>query len=271
MKPAIAYQVFPAPHPLTNALGEFLRTEQGNDFERITALFPPDWKIYVIGGLLRDFLLNCIGGMDLKPADMDIVVEGASTAKEVRERLGAAYISPNTFGGAKCRLRKGGLIFDVWRIEDHTNMAKAAKPHTVEQLLRHNLLDIDAVVWSPNIDCLHDCGCLAAIQAGRIDLMGPAGISRNFLAAQTAHVLVVIFKTGFQISEQVRAFIADPYDHGERAEVLKVLRRKLPHAVEQIEAVWESLVEGGTQYVRVSGEPRFHGENERRKVSPRRI
>src|SRR6267378_319353 len=159
-----SYQVLRHPHSLSKALQNFLQTEEGCDFRRAMSLVPPNWKVYVMGGLPRDLLLRQIRGIDVKPTDIDLVVEGANSVAAVRDRLGAAYVSSNTFGGAKCQFRPEGIIFDIWRVEDHANSVIAFKPYTIEQLLKHNLLDVDAILWDPKTDSLHDCGCLNAIQ-----------------------------------------------------------------------------------------------------------
>jgi hypothetical protein len=200
-----------------------------------------------MGGLLRDFLLKEIRGLDVQPGDVDVVIDGASSIEAVRARLGACYLSSNSFGGAKCRMSAGGPIFDVWRIDDHTNMAMVPRPHTIEQLLRHNLLDIDAVLWDRGADRLYDCGCSAAIRAGMIDFMRPEGVSDEFLPAQVAHVLIVAFKTRFGVSSDVRKFIDDAFCSSQREQVLRAFRHKLPQASDQIESFWEDLLHGGTR------------------------
>ncbi len=240
-----SYQVLRTPHLLSEPLQLFLRTDSGQDFQRASGLFPTTWKTYVMGGFPRDLLLKEIRGMDLKPADIDLVIQGAGSMNEIKECLGASYVSANTFGGAKCRFRLAGPSFDIWRIEDHTNMSAEPRPHTVEQLLHHNLLDVDAVLWDPGDGSLHDCGCRDAIAAGCIALMGKQGISLQFRSAQVAHALLQAFKTGFQITGELSRFIADAYQDSTRAEVLNVIMRKLPQAIDAIESSWKDIIRGG--------------------------
>jgi hypothetical protein len=200
-----------------------------------------------MGGLLRDMLLERILKIEARPADIDLVIWGASSIEEIQRRLGSATLSTNAFGGVKCRLRPSGLVFDLWRVEDHTNMARASKPHTVEQLLRHNLLDVDAILWDPKTDRLHDCGCLQAITAGRIGLESREGISQEVVAAQVAHVLVVAYKTNFPLSEDVRLFVSEASQRCALTEVETIIERKVPHAAGPIVTFWRDILRGGTQ------------------------
>jgi len=200
-----------------------------------------------MGGVIRNLMLQRMRGIKVAPADADLVIDGANSIDALHARLGPFYISANEFGGAKCRVRPRGTVFDVWRIEDHTNMASAALPHTVEQLLRHNLLDIDAIVWEPRTDCLHDCGCQAAIENGCIDLMGDEGVSPGFLAAHAAHVVVVAYKTGLPISDRALEFVKSVCDLGERPNVIRSSVRKLPEAANAIDAFLDELLKGAVR------------------------
>jgi hypothetical protein len=245
-----AYRSFQSPHALSEALCEFMRSGPGGEFTSLVKLFPASWKIVVMGGMIRDLYLERARKVKIQPADLDLVIFGADSVDEIKRCLGKVRHSTNAFGGVKCRLHYDGAVFDLWRVEDHTNMASAPKPHTIEQLLRRNLLDIDAILWEPDIDCLHDCGCIAAIESGCIGLEGTEGISQKFLAVQVAHVLVIAFKTGLALSDKLRAFIAKASERFPSAEVEMVLERKLPYAAAQIEIFWNDLLSGGAQECR---------------------
>lgn len=243
----IEYRSFRAPHVLTDELNRFLRSQAGNDFKTLSSFFPAQWKLVVMGGLLRDLFLDRTLNVEARPADMDIVIFGAGSIDEIREKLGKTNQTTNSFGGAKCRLRPKGMIFDLWRIEDHANMATARKPYTIEQLLKHNLLDIDALVWDPSIGTLHNYGALEALAAGRIGLAGRKGKSAKFAAAQIAHVLTASYKTSFPLSDDARAFVVEASRKCEPANVEAILSRKMPHAAVQIETFWKDILGGGVQ------------------------
>jgi hypothetical protein len=242
----IEYRTFRPIHVLTEPLHKFLRTEGGHDFRSLSALFPLSWKVFVMGGFLRDLLLEGVP-KNAPKADVDLVISGAHSIGEIRNSLGTVNQSTNAFGGVKCQIRPKGLVFDLWRVEDHTNITSAPEPHTIEQLLRHNLLDVDAILWEPVAECLHDCGCLNALAAGRVGLMGREGISDKFIAAQVAHVLVVAYKTNFTLSEEVRDFIATSSQRCAAGEIERILERKVPYAAVQIETFWTDILSGDVQ------------------------
>lgn len=241
------YRVFRPPHLLTDALRGFQRTPAGRDFGTLVGFLPDGWTPYVMGGLLRDLLLQRVLRIQVKPSDIDVVIFGANSISEIQKSLGNAILATNAFGGVKCRLRPRGAVFDLWRVEDHTGTARTTTPHTIEQLLRHNLLDIDAIAWNPKTDCLYDCGCLKAITAERIGLQGPEGISRRAVAPQIAHVLSVAYKTSFPLSNDVRSFIADASYRSSAGAVAQILERKIPEVAGPLETLWKDILSGGTQ------------------------
>lgn len=258
MDPTANYRVIAPPHLLTSFLHDFMKSKAGHDFTRLSRLLPSHWRTHITGGLLRDFLLRRERGMTVELSDVDVVVGGAPSLDSLRRRLGTACIATNSFGGAKCQMRSGGTGFDVWRIEDHTNMMTVPKPHTIEQFLQHNLLDVDAILWDPRTGCLHDYGCQAAVANARIDLTGYEGISRDFLAAQLAHVLIVKFKTGFRISSRLQEFMVTAWEASQPTEVMQIIERKLPNALKEMEILLEDLPHGAAA----------HGQTEpRRRVS----
>jgi hypothetical protein len=241
------YRTIPPPHALSQALHEFLASDPGLDFAALIKRFSSVWRTVLMGGMIRDLYLNQVAKIRVRPADADLVIFGASSIAEIGAKLDNLHPLKNTFGGIKIQPRRDGVVFDIWRVEDHTNMPASVKSPTIEQLLRHNLLDIDAILWDPVTDTLHDCGSTEAIRVRKIGLMGPEGISQKFLARQVAHVLVVAFKTGFEVSGDLRAFVRDASAQSSPTEVQKVIQRKLPHAAAQIETLWNDLLSGGIQ------------------------
>lgn len=239
------YRTFPPPHLLSPGMDKFLRTGAGCDFTDMLDLLPASWAPILMGGLPRNLLMNRLGGAGINPVDADIVVFGAGSIDDLRSKLRGTVCSTNTFGGIKCQLRRNGMVFDLWRAEDHTNMPKSPAP-TVRSLLEHNLLNVDAVAWEPGTGVLHDLGCLDSIAERRIDLVGKQGISDSFLAAQAAHMLIVVFKTGFEISVNARAFLADASARSKPGEIARILQRKQPASANQIQTIWNRLLSGGT-------------------------
>src|SRR5947209_5139706 len=116
-------QVFRPPHLLSSLLRQYLRNDVGKHLSLLRSNFPKDWSVYIMGGLLRNLLLEELRALPMSNADVDLVIKGASSSTELRDRLERYCIRQNEFGGAKCRISLTGVIFDVWRIEDHVGMS----------------------------------------------------------------------------------------------------------------------------------------------------
>jgi hypothetical protein len=225
-------------------LDHFFSGQVGVDFERLRKCFPDTWDVYVLGGIIRNLLLNELRGIELENGDVDVVINGAATTGDLQSKIQDFIVRQNEFGGAKCRLSYEGLLFDVWRLDDHVSLSITPGPHTLLHLLQHNVIDVDAVVWEPKTDLLHDYGCIRAIRRGRIELIKD-GIACDFAPAQVAHILIVAAKTGFELSQEAANFIRDVCsDNQKQTEVAKVLRRKAPDIVSPLEKLLPKLLEG---------------------------
>ena len=229
-------QVFRPPHLLSQPLNDYLNGEKGDDLSLICSTFPTDWCVYIMGGLLRNLMLEKIRGFRVSSADVDLVVDGADSTGELVAKVRDYCIRQNDFGGAKCQIRPGGIVFDIWRIDDHVTMSSTPRPHTVNQLLRHNLLDVDAILLDLQTHYLYDYGCQAAIQHGHISLLGKEGISNDFAAAQSAHIILTAFKTGFELSSNALHLVRETCESANvKRDIIRMVSKKMPEARVQIE------------------------------------
>jgi hypothetical protein len=237
------FQTLTPPHLLTKSLESFFGGEKQKDFFRLVANFPGTWDVYVMGGLLRNMLLRKLRGLELAGHDVDLVVIGATSRQQLLDGVGEMYVSRNHFGGAKCRGPATGLILDVWRAENHVGMTETTTRPTVERLLQHNLLDVDAIAWNCRTGLLHEYGAFAAIDRAKIDLL-PQGVSKSFAGEQVAHLLIVALNTGFSLSDDAQAFVRGvSREKRGKQQIIQVLRRKAPDAVDRLELLLEQFTE----------------------------
>ena len=228
---------------LSSPLDSFLSNGKGDDLSLLRANFPKGWCLYIMGGILRNLLLEELRELRLGNRDIDLVVDGAKSSRELHDKVKRYCIRQNEFGGAKCKVSSTGVIFDVWRIEDHVGMSSAPEPHTVEQLLRHNLLDVDAILLDLQTGDLYDYGCLAAIKEGHISLLGNDGISKDFAAAQAAHIILIALKTGFELSSDALELVREICETSHaKSDVIRIVQRKMPEAAAQIEEFLRALL-----------------------------
>lgn len=234
--------IFRAPHFLTHALERFFTGPVGEDCRRVLGQFPRAHDTYVVGGVVRDLLLEHLRKIDKPIGDIDLVIKGVASKEELHSLLHGFDFRANRMGGIKFRVRPKGLLFDVWRIEDHVNLSSSGPPYTIERLLHHFLLDIDAVVWDPQTGNLYDYGCLHATQAGQIDLVGPEGISPALAPVQAAHIILIKYGTGFSLSASARDLVRKAWWSKEQEEVLAVLREKQPGAMQALSQLVQELL-----------------------------
>jgi hypothetical protein len=236
-------QIFRSPHLLNQSLNDYFIGNRGDDLSLILSAFPTNCRFYIMGGLLRNLMIEEIRGLRVRSADVDLVVDGVVSKDELVARVRGYCIRENDFGGAKCQVRPEGIVFDVWRIEDHVTMSSTPRPHTVDQLLKHNLLDVDAILLDLQTYDLYDYGCQAAIQRGSISLLGKEGISNDFAAAQAAHIILTTFKTGFELSREALHLVRQICESANaKRDVIRTINKKMPDAGMQIEEFLQVLL-----------------------------
>lgn len=239
---SLSLRKYEPPHLLSRPITEFFNGAAGPQLKEVEAALPKDWRVYVVGGLLRDLLVEKLHKIPMAVADVDLVVDGAKSADEVHMALSKFHTRRNDFGGVKCQVWNSGILFDIWRIADHVNMARLPPPQTIEQLLRHFLLDVDALLWDVCSNALYEYGAIKAIERRRIDLIGTDGISEGLMLVQAVHVVSVAVKTGFEVSEKARIFIQRACKAGTSGELKRLLDRKFPAANEATKATIYALL-----------------------------
>jgi len=237
-------EVFEPPHLLTSPLNHYLGKGPGDELALLCSSFPRNWSIYMMGGVLRDLLLQELREIKVCNADVDLVINGAESSTELCDKLRDYRIRQNDFGGAKCQVSPSGVIFDVWRISDHVGMSSAPEPHTIEQLLRHNLLNVDAALIDLQTGYLYNLGCIEAIQKREIALIGPEGISNRLASPQAAHIILIAFKTGFGLSIEALEFVREACANSQaKSDLMRIVSRKMPRTASQVEAFLNRLLE----------------------------
>ena len=185
---------------------------------------PASYKVYVLGGVLRELRLRSSVSL---ASDVDVVVSGAPSSEVLAKDLREVIVRVNSFEGLKCRL--GETTFDVWRIEDHATVTTPTRPETIETLLPNCVVDADAAALDIDSGYLYEYGFLNALRQRRISAL-PGTVTRSASAApQAAHLVLLIarYEGQFEIDHSTWTLLAEAIGVAERNEVWSILERKL--------------------------------------------
>jgi tRNA nucleotidyltransferase (CCA-adding enzyme) len=195
---------------------------------RLLGIFGPDDGVHLVGGAVRDLLL------ERAPRELDVVVEG--DVDPVAQRLGGEVTAHDRFGTA--RVRCDGCAFDLVRARAesyaHPGALPDVRPGTLDEDLRRRDVTINAIALSLD-------GTLNAVDRALDDLRD--GLLRVLHDASFADDPTRVWRVarygarlGFAVEEHTRALAAraDPSTvSGDRlgAELRLALREPDPPAV----------------------------------------
>ncbi len=222
------------------------RTELAPVLGAITALGEPYAGVYLVGGIVRDLLL------DARSVDLDIAVEGGDAiafARALAGSLGGRMTAHGAFGTASVRHGEGGRV-DVVTARREFYRAPGVLPAVEPASIREDLLRRDFTVNAMAVSLkAADLGRLVDPFGGRADLA--AGTIRVLHDASFADDPTRIFRAvryesryGFRIDEHTAALANNSIELGLvgdlsparlRDELLALLREEtVRHSVERL-------------------------------------
>jgi hypothetical protein len=130
------------PHPSCPKTVQDAMVEIGRKLNR------PGWVAYIVGGTLRDLLVEAEGHRGVHPRDIDIIVDGA-TREELQEvlqkqlvlerftRFGGLHLSKPLSSGSR-------VLFDIWTLSDTWGFHSQKIAPRIEDFPGTTFLNIDS-------------------------------------------------------------------------------------------------------------------------------
>lgn len=148
--------------------------------------FPDAKGIFLVGGALRDQLLN--PPRPLK--DVDVVFDGIPLER-LQEIEGT---KPNFFAGMTLEFQ--GLSVDMWGLQDTYHIRKFHEPSTIAAFMKGAPFNLDKIAYDLRSETLYDEGCLAGIETRQI-VYAPANAYLESI--QALRCVLLRWKTGFAL------------------------------------------------------------------------
>ncbi len=224
------------------------------------------WGTYIVGGAIRDLLLNPTGSW---PRDVDVIVDGCSP-DELREVFRDIVVRPNSFGGLHLRktveidrvtTTKYDLLFDLWRLEDTWAIKTGKLPATIASFLTTPFLNIDSVaaaVVDRSVTQIHENAFFQAIEKSTLEINNE---HNPFPVMCIVRSLLLAAKLDFCIGPHLATFIQTstrsiPTSHLIEAQVSHYGRIRCfeEHINEWLASVRLQMSEG-KQHVRLTNSP----------------
>jgi tRNA nucleotidyltransferase (CCA-adding enzyme) len=171
---------------------------------RLLSAFEPGERVHLVGGAVRDLLL------ERAPRELDLVVEGDVDAAAAR--LGGEVTAHDRFGTA--RVRAGGCAYDLVRARAETYAQPGAlpdvRPGTLEEDLRRRDVTVNAIALGLDGALNAVDGALDDLRAGRLRVLHDASFVDD--PTRVWRVARYAARLGFDVEERTRSLAgaADP-------------------------------------------------------------
>lgn len=165
------------------------------DVQELLLAMPLDWRPHLIGGFLRDLIIQeCFPGRLLPPNDIDIIVGGPVGVQAFADFV--TTFRPerrNRFGGYQLKLYQSKQRLDIWRMVDDAAFKGQEQGRSIRKVLRQCILEVDAVAWDLRGDTFLEGGISQALKTKRLDVRDRPHITAISLP-ECAHLLMTAEK-----------------------------------------------------------------------------
>jgi tRNA nucleotidyltransferase (CCA-adding enzyme) len=171
---------------------------------RLLSAFAPGQGLHVVGGAVRDLLL------ERTPRELDLVVEGDVDAAAAR--LDGEVAAHDRFGTAN--VRAGGCVYDLVRARAesyaHPGALPDVRPGTLDEDLRRRDVSVNAIALGLDGALTAVDGALEDLRAGRLRVLHDASFVDD--PTRVWRVARYAARLGFDVEERTRALAgaADP-------------------------------------------------------------
>jgi len=180
-------------------------------------------KLFVVGGSIRNVFIRKIHGVSPITRDIDLFIANVEEGFYLDDKFQGQKFKKTELGGIRWEPMLYGPAFDICMLPDFVIIKKARLAPTLENLLRTIDFTANAVVFDLKTRQLHQTKCIKAVCNRVLDFNTLVRLNKVMLVYR---ILVIRFKTGFYLAEQVFSFVKQCVDLNTLVALRKVLISK---------------------------------------------
>jgi len=187
----------------------FSRLDISPRLEHLRTCFPQEADWLVVGGALRNLIIDLIHGNAPPTRDIDLFIANLDKDFRLPAKIADESICPTELGGWRWQPRGCPYAFDLCLLPNFVIIAKYGLAPTLENLLKSVDFTVNAIVYDVAGRRIFEDHCISDISRRMIEFNTPRMLSRLLHAYR---IMLVRHKTGFQLSETVFAFLRGQLD-----------------------------------------------------------
>ncbi|MFH1981826.1 MAG: hypothetical protein ABIL58_08275 [Pseudomonadota bacterium] len=199
----------------------------------LAARLPSAASLLVVGGAIRNVIMDCVHGACPPTRDIDVFIDGLDAGFSLTAALAGETTTAADLGGIRWQPAHAAHAWDLCLLPAFVIIRQYGLPPNRQTLLANIDFNVNAVIYEPSAQRFEESGCIAAIRRCELDFNSPRWVDPLL---SLYRILLIGHKTGFVLSRRLYTFLRRSAD----METLLRLRRVL--AAKQGKAMAEAIM-----------------------------
>ena len=205
----------------------FQHPEIHGNLEFLSNRLPGSAEIFVVGGAIRNIIIDVLHGNAPPTGDIDIFIGGLDRDFSLSGILNDQTVEPTALKGMRWHPVSSGFAYDLCLLPDFVVIATYHLDPTTENLLIGIDFTVNAILYDFHRRTLVENGCTAAVSDGVIDFNSHLIPDKRLIAYR---ILLMAYKTGFKLSERVFQFVKNRLEFETAIHLKRLFRAKVGRA-----------------------------------------
>jgi hypothetical protein len=189
----------------------------------LAARLPSAARLLVVGGAIRNVIMDCVHGASPPTRDIDVFIDGLAAGFSLSAALAGETTTAADLGGIRWQPAHAAHAWDLCLLPAFVIIRQYGLPPNRQTLLANIDFNVNAVIYEPAAQRFEDRGCIAAIRRCELDFNSPRRVDPLL---SLYRILVIGHKTGFVLSRRLHAFARRTVDMGMLLRLRRVLAAK---------------------------------------------
>jgi hypothetical protein len=185
---------------------------------------PPQADLYIVGGALRNIVIEIVHGYRPEIVDIDIIIGSLGKNFSFDKVLAGKQYRLTEFGGVRWFPKDSSYSFDLSILENFLPIEKFHLAPTLESLIKTIDFTVNVIIYDVKKKVLHQKNIIHHIQKATVGFNSDQVYDKILLAYR---LLVIRHKTGFYVSEHAFTFLRNSIGLDSVNVLIKILESKV--------------------------------------------
>jgi hypothetical protein len=206
------------------ALKFFSTSDLSEHIDYLSSQLPERVVLYIIGGSIRNLIMELAFGNAPKTGDIDLFIGGLPDDFSLSGLLEGEVFEETDLGGVRWHPKSSDVAFDLCLLPKFVLVQKYRLRPTRENLLNCIDFTVNAIVFDVTAGKLYERKCIAAIENRCMDFNTHRFYTKQLLAYR---ILFIRYKTGFMLSEAIFSYMKHQLALPDLSDLKGLFKKKL--------------------------------------------